>query len=212
MGGYWGTILQQRTSRRRALAFSATTAATAAFLAACGGGSSSSSSSSSGGSSAGSSTAQNNDKSGLLSPTVDTTKQAKRGGTHKFYIAGEPSSFDVHLAINPLEAVQRNVYARLTSEKPGYLKPTQNNIAPDIAESWETSPDGLTITLKVRQGVKWHNKAPVNGRAMDMDDILFSWNRFATKGSPAPSTCRAARPVASLSATLVLRRRSEVLR
>ena len=45
------------------------------------------------------------------------------------------------------------------------------------------SPDGLTITLKIRQGVKWHNKAPVNGRAMTMDDVVFSWDRMAAKGS-----------------------------
>ena len=35
----------------------------------------------------------------------------------------------------------------------------------------------------MRQGVKWHNKAPVNGRAMTMDDVVFSWDRLAAKGS-----------------------------
>src|SRR5690349_20486224 len=51
----------------------------------------------------------------------------------------------------------------------------------DLAESWETSPDGLQVTMKMRQGVKFHNKPPVNNRTLDMDDILFSWNRFATR-------------------------------
>ena len=51
-------------------------------------------------------------------------------------------------------------------------------LEPDMAESWEIAPDGLTVTLKMRAGVKFHNKAPVNGRLMDMDDVLFSWKRF----------------------------------
>ena len=54
----------------------------------------------------------------------------------------------------------------------GQFKPAEGAIRGDLAESWEVSPDGLTITMKLRQGVKWHNKAPVNGRAVDADDVL----------------------------------------
>src|SRR5262247_1957068 len=34
----------------------------------------------------------------------------------------------------------------------------------DLAESWEGSADFQTWTFKIRQGVKWHNLPPVNGR------------------------------------------------
>src|SRR6185312_12403781 len=51
------------------------------------------------------------------------------------------------------------------------------------------SPDRLQITLKLRQNMKFHNLPPVNGRAIDGDDILFSWKRFsetsATRGAIA---------------------------
>ena len=82
-------------------------------------------------------------------------------------------------------------------------RPTQSLSAtwPSRGSSRRT---GCTITLKLRQGVKWHNKAPVNGRAVDVDDVLFSWNRFAAKGATAPSSSTSANPdapILSMTAT-----------
>lgn len=49
--------------------------------------------------------------------------------------------------------------------------------APDLAESWSISPDGLTYTFKIRQGVKFQNRPPVNGRAVTAEDIRWSLAR-----------------------------------
>ena len=60
------------------------------------------------------------------------------------------------------------------------------------------------MTVKIRQGVKWHNKPPINGRAMDIDDVLFSYNRLAEKGVPRGDVVNAANPnapVLSFTAT-----------
>ena len=46
------------------------------------------------------------------------------------------------------------------------------NIVPDIAESWEESPDGKTYTFHLRQGVKFHN-----GREVKAADFKYSWER-----------------------------------
>jgi peptide/nickel transport system substrate-binding protein len=93
-------------------------------------------------------------------------------------------SLDVLTLNNPWYNTGYAVYNSLVQNARGYLKPGEPGaVAPDLAESWEVSPDGLQITFKVRQNVKFHNKPPVNGRAMDMDDILFSWQRFSTKYS-----------------------------
>src|SRR5262249_49722165 len=34
------------------------------------------------------------------------------------------------------------------------------------------------VTMKVRANAHWHSVAPVNGRAVDADDIVASWKRF----------------------------------
>ena len=52
-----------------------------------------------------------------------------------------------------------------------------------LAESWDISPDGLTYTFNIRQGVYWHNKAPMNGRELTADDIVYNYHRYLGLGS-----------------------------
>ena len=42
-----------------------------------------------------------------------------------------------------------------------------------LAESFEI-PNDQTIIFKIRKGVYWHNKAPVNGRQLTAEDIVYS--------------------------------------
>src|ERR1043166_969416 len=73
----------------------------------------------------------------------------------------------------------------------------------DLAESWEWSPDGLQITMKLRPGVKWHNKPPVNGRLFDAEAVLFTWDRFTRRSSNRAAIANAINPdapVVSLTA------------
>src|SRR5689334_22176814 len=42
---------------------------------------------------------------------------------------------------------------------------TQGKIKPLLATSWDTSKDGLTLTLQLRQGVKFHDGTPFNAEA-----------------------------------------------
>jgi len=46
-----------------------------------------------------------------------------------------------------------------------------------MAESWEL-PDDETIIFNIRKGVRFHNKAPVNGREMDANDVVYSLKRL----------------------------------
>ncbi len=55
--------------------------------------------------------------------------------------------------------------------KPGSMDLTM--IEPDLAEKWESSPDGLTWTFYLRQGVKFHG----DYGELTADDVVFSLNR-----------------------------------
>ena len=53
---------------------------------------------------------------------------------------------------------------------------------PVLAESYEVSEDGLEYTIKLREGVKFHN-----GNEMTADDVVASMNRWIEK-SPKANT------------------------
>ena len=56
-------------------------------------------------------------------------------------------------------------------------------MGPILAESWSASADVKVYTFKLRQGIKWQNIAPVNGRELVADDVVFSLNRYKEKDS-----------------------------
>ncbi len=51
-----------------------------------------------------------------------------------------------------------------------------------LAESW-SQPDPLTYIIKVRQGVHWHDKAPMNGRELTAQDVEYNFHRMVGIGS-----------------------------
>ncbi len=56
----------------------------------------------------------------------------------------------------------------------GLAKPMPGNaMAPSLAESWKTSPDGLTYTFVLRGGARFHNGEPVTAA-----DVKFSFERY----------------------------------
>jgi len=51
-----------------------------------------------------------------------------------------------------------------------------------LAEKWEwTGP--TTVQVKIREGVKWQNKPPVNGRELTAQDIQYNYDRTLGTGS-----------------------------
>ena len=186
MADYWTKALSQRVSRRRGITAVGAASLGAAFLAACGGGSDSSSDSGGGG---------KQQVSSLLTKPVDQTKEAKRGGTLKRNVSADVPNLDPMQNLAPAVPFTETVMGRLLGFKPGNLTNAQEDgVDGDVAQSWEESPDHLTITMKLRPGVKWHNIAPVNGRELDVDDVVYTWKRFSTVGNQRSGVANVANP------------------
>ncbi len=96
---------------------------------------------------------------------VGQAAQPVRGGTLRM---SEPRDVD---SLDPVRPGNR-VYALLVSD-PLVSIGDDGKVNPELAESWERSPDHTTITLRLRRGVKFHN-----GREMTADDVAFNIKRI----------------------------------
>ena len=73
----------------------------------------------------------------------------------------------------------------------------------NLAASW-SQPDPLTYVFNIRQGVHWQDKAPMNGRELTADDIVYNYQRYAGIGGfPEPQQTRGIYelPIDSITAT-----------
>ncbi|MDO8533008.1 MAG: ABC transporter substrate-binding protein [Dehalococcoidia bacterium] len=104
-------------------------------------------------------------------PAATATPGPRAGGVLTMVVANDPASFDLHQDTIPANIIANPAYNRVVQ----YSPVNGMDIVPDLAESWSVSKDGLTYTFKVRQGVKFHNGAPLTA-----DDIAFTLQRVTT--------------------------------
>lgn len=87
---------------------------------------------------------------------------------------GEPSNLIPALASDSASSeINGLVYSGLLRYGKTY------EIEPELAESWEVSPDNLTITFHLRKGVKWHDGAPFTAA-----DVLFTYRLMIDPKTP----------------------------
>ena len=96
----------------------------------------------------------------------------KKGGVLKIGNLGEPPSLDPHWGTQTItEVLTNHIYEGLYSLDASYRP------IPMLAESLpQMSPDGLTYTIKLRQGIKFHN-----GKEMTSDDVVASIKRWSQR-------------------------------
>ena len=101
---------------------------------------------------------------GLLTPARGAP--AGSGGSVVFPIVGDPTFNPWH----PRHFVESIPVTRVLFN--GLTKPGKDRApAPDLAEKWEVSSDGLTWTFFLRKGVKWHD-----GQDFTADDVKFTYD------------------------------------
>jgi len=112
----------------------------------------------------------------LAGPALAQTP--KKGGVLRVGILGEPPALDPHWTTASLtETLTTHLYEGLYSLDENYRP------IPMLAEGMPTaSADGLTYTIKLRQGVKFHN-----GKEMTSEDVVPSikrWSQQSIRGKP----------------------------
>ena len=105
----------------------------------------------------------------------------KRGGTISLRL-WDPPHFDPHLTISyKTNILYTFSHSRLLKYKAGpAVQPGTFPIEGDLAESW-SQPSETTYIFKLRKGVRWHAKPPVNGRELTADDVKYTFDRFANE-------------------------------
>src|SRR5436190_497959 len=104
---------------------------------------------------------------------VATTQAAAatKGGTFTYAEAGDFNNF------NPwnFSAVNFEMYDQVFSRL--LWKDGSGKANPDLAESWQLAPDNLSISLKLRSNLKWHD-----GKAVTAQDFvdMFGYTKDAT--------------------------------
>src|SRR5437588_3810284 len=112
----------------------------------------------------------------LLVAVPLTAEAQKKGGILRIGNLGEPPSLDPHWGTQTItEVLAAHVFEGLYALDEGYRP------IPQLADGMPTvSKDGLTYTIKLRKGVKFHN-----GKEMTSDDVLASlvrWSKRAVYG------------------------------
>jgi peptide/nickel transport system substrate-binding protein len=119
---------------------------------------------------------------GLADPRPAPAQIPKRGGTLRLTFISDPvTGFDPHQTISFVTMVPLSfTHSRLVKVKAGpSVKPMTFPIEADLAESWDR-PSDTTYVFKLKKGVRWHPKPPVNGRELTAEDVKYTYERFLT--------------------------------
>jgi len=106
----------------------------------------------------------------------------RQGGRVTLYQSTDAPTLDPHLTSAAVTYETAGlVYSRLLSfdASPG-LEPYSNVLQGDLASEWEEAPDGLTYTFALRDGIKWQNVKPLDGRPLVAEDVVYALERMRT--------------------------------
>lgn len=105
-------------------------------------------------------------------------QEAQRGGTLRMALSADAEGLDP-AKVSSFSSITgfENVYSSLLRFD------KDMNLVPELAEKWEISPDNLTYTFHLRQGVKFHT-----GRPFIAKDVQYSLMRILDKATGSPNS------------------------
>jgi peptide/nickel transport system substrate-binding protein len=118
----------------------------------------------------------------FLTPNPVETAMPQYGGIIRF---GQqlPMNFDGHQKVAYGPVVTLPTFNQLVMFSLDYKETVPENIVGDLAESWETSADGLEITFKLQRGVRWHD-----GQPFTAGDVVYSLEKMTDPNRSAIAT------------------------
>ncbi|MBI2907856.1 MAG: ABC transporter substrate-binding protein [Chloroflexi bacterium] len=114
---------------------------------------------------------------GAVALTPSSAREAKRGGVLKVGPESDPSDWDIHRGA----AASRGLPTFFAHESLVGLNLSTGEVVVRIAQSWNWA-NNTTLELTIREGAKYHNVAPVNGRVFTAEDAAWNLRRMMTKG------------------------------
>lgn len=112
----------------------------------------------------------------LIQPV--TAQTPVRGGHFRRALSSDPANLDPALArLIRQQVVMITIFDTLLDIDSRTLR-----VVPRAAESWSVSPDGRTITFRLRSGMKFHN-----GREVTAEDVKYSIERILTPSLASPN-------------------------
>lgn len=101
-------------------------------------------------------------------PAPDLQGRAEAGGVLRIAMETEPPSLNYQL--DPMDAWARKI-DDLVLDTLARPNPATFVHEPRLAERWDVSPDGLTLTFHLRRGVRWHD-----GKPFGSADVVFTFD------------------------------------
>ena len=109
---------------------------------------------------------------------TDDTADGVFGGTFRTTGPQAPPHFDPSFsdsgAMGEVTNPTHNQMVETAAEKDFF----DVSYRPALAESWELTEGGKVWTFKMRQGVRFHNVEPLNGRAFTASDVVWTIERY----------------------------------